>query len=436
MKELLKDLARPFYFLTQSKRADYDHDPPTGSLAPKVDAPRHVLLVVIDALRPDAVPRVGETTLTHAIAPAPWTFPSVTSIHSGTYPHDHGAVAHTSPDDETYAMPAQVHGLDVLPEVFERAGYETFAGCAFPMPFLALRGWYRSHRVYPNAPAETVVDRYLRWRAGRERTFAYIHLGDLHAPLTPPARYRERRDVDTSIPGIENIGRHGADFDPADPACRRYREHRLRLYRAANDYVGDELERLWDSSEGRTLGVVVGDHGEAHFEHHEIDRQFTDSRPNYGVGHGGTPLDAVARVPVWVSEEDLLPVGGTASLVDLPRTLVARITDAHGFGGYDWQEGIPFDRIALCEGSRYGAERKAAYRGNMKVIRSEHDDLTLTATIGGEGEDPEACECFEIVPEADQEALLDALPDAWENWGTREETGQMVREQLEALGYR
>ena len=430
MKDLAKSLARPAYFLAKSKHADYEHSMPTETITPAPDAPRHLLLVVVDALRPDSPPRFDEMDFSDAISAGPWTFPSVTSIHTGLYPHEHGAVAHTTLDDETYAMPAQVTGFETLPETLERAGYETFAGCAFPVPFLALRGWYGSHRVYPDAPAKRVVDRYLRWRTDRERTFAYLHLGDLHAPIAPPGRYREQRQVDTSIPGLANIGTYCEDFDADDPNCKRFRDQRLRLYGAANDYVGDELERLWDAVGAETLGVLVGDHGEAQWEHPEIDRRFTDSRPNYGVGHGGTPLDMVARVPVGVSDQALLPTGGNASLVDLPRTIAARVTDSHDFGGYDWLDGIPADRIALCEGARYGAERKAAYQGTRKVIRSKHDDVVVTATIDGDDER------FGAIPVDTETRLLDALPDAWEEWDSHGETGRMVQEQLEALGYR
>ena len=430
MIDRVKNLVRPPYFLAKSKQADYEYDAPTETVATDPDAPQHILLIVVDALRPDSTPRFDGLNHSHAIAPSPWTFPSVTSVHTGRYPHDHGSVAHTSPDDTEYTMPARSTGLDTLPERLERAGYETFAGCAFPVPFLALRGWYRNHRVYPDAPARKVVDRYRQWRSGRERTFAYLHLADLHAPIEPSARYAERRGGDSSISGLANIGTYCADFDPDDFACRRFREQRLRLYHAANDYIGDELKRLWSAVGSDTLSVLIGDHGEAQWEHAELDRRFTDSWPNYGVGHGGTPLDAVARVPVGVSDPDLLPTDGTASLVDLPRTIAARVTDDHDFGGYDWSEGVPNDRIALCEGSRYGAERKAAYQGTEKVIRSKHDDAIVAATIDRDGEE------FGRIPRDVETHLLDALSDAWEDWGTHGDTGRVVRDQLEALGYR
>lgn len=72
---------------------------------------------------------------------------------------------------------------------------------------------------------------------------------------------------------------------------------------------------------------MFGPHGEAHWDHYDVDRQFTDSRPNYGAGHGGTPLDMVARVPIGTNDEVLLLEDGWSSLVDVPATLSEAVLD-------------------------------------------------------------------------------------------------------------
>lgn len=70
--------------------------------------PPNVVAIVVDALRadhvscspygPDCTPEIGAfseeaTVFERAIAPAPWTLPSVTSLLTGRDPHDHGATS-------------------------------------------------------------------------------------------------------------------------------------------------------------------------------------------------------------------------------------------------------------------------------------------------------------------------------------------------------
>lgn len=420
----VKRLLRPPYFYLLSKRANREHDA-REKMHTRGEFP-HVLLVCVDALRRD---RTLDLPLTfrEAIAPSTWTVPSVTSTLTGRYPHEHGAVAWTDPADETFAVPEQATGVQTLPETFERAGYETAGLFGFPMPFVATRGWFQRHRVFGRVPAERVIDTYERWRAGQSRTFAYLHLHALHSPLEPPAEYTDAYGVDLSIDGLARLARYTESFDETSETYRRYLEHKNRLYDATLAYVEDQLQALLATVSDDTLVVVFGDHGEGLWDHHETDRQFTDSRPNYGVGHGGTPLDAVSRVPVGVSH-DIAPSGGWASLIDLPATVTDAVFGTDGFGGHPWTGSIPTDRIALSEGVRYGVERKAAYRGEEKLLHSRTDDVTLTARIDDDGE--------RFEPIDDLDPLRDALPDYWENVTDGTAADRVVADQLEALGYR
>ncbi|UPV76301.1 sulfatase-like hydrolase/transferase (plasmid) [Halorussus limi] len=441
--ETVQASAEPLYYWYQSKRADQRHVPPTRTARRREDAPDHVLTVVVDALRPDHVPSVGMPFDT-AIAPSTWTFPSVTSMHTGVYPSEHGASAHTRPDAEEYAMPRQVDDRPTLPAEMEAAGYDTYGGFAFVVPFTALRGWYQTHRLYGNDLAENLFSDYVSWRGGRDRTFGYLHLGDLHQPIRIPDEYLEARDVDTRVfDEVEMC----VEFDGCE-SCRRIQRERFAEYRAALDYVEDQLDRLLSVVGDDTLVVVVGDHGEGQGEHYERANRITDSRPNGGsgyrgnVGHGGTPFDVVARVPVGVSDPEdsnadtLLPEGGWPSLVDLAPTILeetvgdSRLTDEAT--GRPWQSEIPADRTAVCEAARFGVERKAAYRGDSKVIRSEADDVTYTARV----EQSEPGEEFRTIPVREREELLASLPDNWEDFDVTRSVSPAVERRLEKLGYR
>ncbi|GAA0546193.1 hypothetical protein ABNG02_16435 [Halorubrum ejinorense] len=95
------------------------------------------------------------------------------------------------------------------------------------------------------------------------------------------------------------------------------------------------------------------------------------------------------------------------------------------------KQAILNDREVLCEATGYGTERKAVYRGNNKIIRSETDDVTLDATVyEGSGEQ------FDTLSSETIQDLLNCLPDHWDDVDLITETSTMVEGQLKALGYK
>ncbi|WP_058995595.1 sulfatase-like hydrolase/transferase [Haloarcula sp. CBA1127] len=428
--EGLMKVASPFYNKFRELRANIQHRPPRVNVNRRSDAPDHVLIIIVDALRPDQVPDIDGFSTSEVITPGTWTYPAVTSIHSGEYPHEHGAVVHTNSEDETFATPEQAQPEHTIPEIAEAAGYDTYGGFAFVQPFLATETWYQTHRVFQDSKASTVLEDYRKWRTGRELTFGYVHLSDLHIPVNPPDEYIEKFNVNTDIYDLDGFGGYMDNYDPDDSEAVHFRKHRLRLSSAAFDYVTDCIQSLCDEIMSDTLITVTGDHGEALYEHPEVDRKFTDSRPNYGVGHGGTPFDKVARVPVAVSDDRICPIGGVGSHVDLAPTLANEIIGDNPFTKCEWQDEIPNDRIAICEASRYGAERKAAYMEMNKIICSKKDDVTLTGVVEHDGEN------FKPIPEEKREALVESLPDFWDISDSPVAENRLIEDQLKALGYK
>ena len=429
-----KERVRDHYFALRGYAADARHRfrSSPSQLTATPDAPDHILLVVIDCLRPDYIPDLP-LEFTTAIAPSTWTFPSVTSIHTGQYPHEHGTVVHATEGDSTFAIPKQAEGQPVLPEVLEGAGYDTASVAGFVMPYLAYRGWYQRHRVFGHEPVEPVGAAYRDWRRGRSQTFAYLHLSDLHRPLMPPERLLDEYDVDRELAATEAP----EPFDSDDPECRRFRENELRRYRATLAHVEETLTPLLEDVLEDTLVVVTADHGEAMWEHPDVARQFSNPLSEDGFEHGGTPFDMVARVPVGVSNPgggSGLPEGGWPTLCDLPRTIVDDVTseDMNPFGKHAWQEPIPDDRAVLCEGVRYGHERKAVYGDGVKIIRSIEDDVILTAKVNRDS----IGEAFDELDNSSIKHLLVAFPEKWGRSGQMNRPNKFVTEQLEALGYK
>lgn len=404
-------------------------------------SPRHVLCIVVDALRADVLdgdltPFLDALDGSVAVAPAPWTFPSVSSILTGRHPHNHGAMRQTDdPDNATEAeltLPPKLSAdTQTLPDFLAGAGYETYGGFAFQMPFLAASGRFRTHRLYADADVTDVLGDYLDWLDGRRDrpTFAYLHLSDLHEPVTPPDPYWDDHDVDRNIPNITT-------WDYTDgienEAAERYRDHRRRLYRAGVDYVDDSLAAFLDDLTGRLetdpTVVITSDHGEALWEHADFDAtHFYDSRPAYDVGHGGTPYESVACVPLVGHNVDV--TGENPSLVDVAPTILHQvgIEPPATMDGHPLTEEVPADRIRLVEAARYGYERKAAYRGGWKLVVSRGDDEMVGFSL------PE--ETPSALPDDVRADLQAALPP-WPDGETERTVDGAVQRRLEAIGYK
>ena len=429
-------LAVPYDYYQTSKadRQFAKNEVPTSRRSES--APDHIVCVVVDALRADHVdseltPYLSDLTGTTAVSPGTWTFPAVSSLLSGLYPHEHGAMRQTDNLDNTEGIrlpPRMDEDQLTITEALAGAGYDTYGGFGHDTPFVALSGRFQTHELYHTitAGADEILDDYLEWVEGRDRTFAFLHLADPHAPVNPPSEYKHKHDVDDAIPGLENW-RYQTDID-CDGDCQTYRENRRRLYRSSVDYVDDALERFntrLSESLDDPLLVVTSDHGEAHWEHLEFDIE------HFGgsgcVDHGGAPYEEVARVPLLTNAD--WPLDGLTSLVDLPATFA----DVTGIkfvetSGRSLCERHESDRFALIEGSLSGHEKKAVYYQNFKLLASKGHGIEVGYTL------PE--ETITDLPADIYESLIGQLP-AWPAENDSEtEVSSVVESRLEELGYK
>lgn len=425
-------LSIPYDYL-QTSRADRTfRSKDLPALTPAPDAPRHMVLVVVDALRGDAVDRDVATMLasmdgtTEAVAPSPWTFPSVTSILTGQYPHEHGTVRAAEDGDGLTLPPRLDPATETLTEVLAGAGYRTYGGFGHDTPFVALSGRFDDHSLFHNvtASAEEVLDAYLSWRGtvDADRTFGYVHLADPHQPLDPPREYRERHGVDDTIEGLATW--RFTDPDDVGRDVDRYREHRRALYRATVDYVDDRLSAFRRRLPAGTVLLVTADHGEAHWEHVAFDAERFDGTG--AVDHGGTPYEPVARVPLLVSGLDLA-TEGYVSLVDLAPTILDSIShpEALPATGRSLFEPVPSDRIPVIEGTMSGTEKKAVYRDRWKLIAAPDAEAWFELPAEREAAPPD-----------DVEAALRAALPAWDGATGVTEVSGLVEQRLQDLGYR
>lgn len=427
--------------LFHQKRADFEYSkrdlPGHGVQTAGND---HVVLIVVDALRYDVInsddtPGLTEFGKATAVAPSPWTYPSVSSILTGLYPNEHGAIRQNDdPDnvgtDEIYLPPKAT--AYTLPEHFASAGYNTYGAFGFLMPFLAAGGRFETHKVYNDADAERILTDYEAWLDSNvtDSTFSYIHLADPHEPTDPPSKYWQEYQVDDDLAGIRSWGSY-ADTWKGD-AAQQFQENKRRLYRASVKYVDSQisqlLDRLDDKLHSDPTVIVTSDHGEALWEHPELDSaNFYDSRPAYSVGHGGTPYESISKVPILYKNVEF--ASETCTTIDILPTLLSdkSIDVPDGITGHSHSEPLPAQRTLLTEGSRYGYEKKAVYNSEYKLIHSKGDDTTLGFEIPGE--------TTVQLPDDVESELMRRLPP-WPGGDEVRAVSSQVQSQLRDLGYK
>jgi arylsulfatase A-like enzyme len=257
----------------------------------------NILLIVWDTVRhdrcvPATTPRLQARApelarFERALAPSPWTVPSVASQFTGLYPTEHGAVRTTS------ALPPDA---PLLAELLAAAGFRTAGFSQNPLVGPAggfARGCERflTHDVLcgPFAASRNPVAR-LRARAARARTvptrrtvdavlewidtgdgrpfFAFLDLMDAHWPLRPPRAFRPA-GAPRRTPDGETLLSYTAIAErvPAERVAAW-----RRLYDAAIAHLDAETGRLLDGLAARarlddTLVIIVSDHGECYGEH-------------------------------------------------------------------------------------------------------------------------------------------------------------------------
>lgn len=324
-----------------------------GGAAPDAPPGRrpHVVLVVIDTLRADALgfqgsphasPHLdrlaGESIVfTQAIAPSTWTLPSMASLVTSLYPSEHGLLGGGDGDDRLPEVLGEEHVT--LAEVFQGGGYSTLG--VVNQVFLSWKygfgqgfDQYAAVRGFDGLRINRRLERELAALGAARATedavdaplFLYVHYLDPHWP------YRHRMDEDrAALPASLQAADHDlglpreADQVSAwvakqDPELRRRAVDTLaaryalevRWIDAAIAGLIDLLQQrgLWDDA----IFVVTSDHGEGFWEHERLL-------------HGHSPHEEQIRIPLLVRTPPALgfPAGTRAapvSLIDLMPTLL------------------------------------------------------------------------------------------------------------------
>ncbi len=282
-------------------------EPPTLNVP---EAPRVVVLYVMDALRADYLGHLGGP---EGVSP---TIDRLAS-EGATFTDHSSAAPNTKPSVKQLFIgkPFLLRGHDSLPRsgpqtlagAFTEGGYRTFSLSASPWVGRAFgtdRGFdvnsaraqfrtERNRRVGYNNSAErvhaTALEAFDALEEG-ERGFFYLHTMHPHNPYLPPEPYLSQftggidSTIDGRTPTLMSLKAGTTEATAAD-------QERLRgLYAGGLAYNDAQLTTLLDELErrfepGEVLLILTSDHGEELFDHG-------------GVLHGYTLYDEQLRIPL------------------------------------------------------------------------------------------------------------------------------------------
>ena len=287
----------------------------------------NVLVYVSDALRADHVGcygarfvntrtldelAAGGLRFDDAIAAAPWTAPSMTSMVTGLYPHRHGYLSWQD-------------GLDpALPSVFDRfveGGYDV-ATFVFDQTYL--------FRGFPNANVRGETDtldgvvEFLR--ATRDRPFfAFVHSWATHMPRG--LRHAEKKQWrEAKVAFLAKL--QGGTASGLETCRGEYREGVEHASEVLVASLLEELDKL--ALRESTAILFLSDHGESWGE------RFADKSEVKGIYHlhGATLYDEILQVPLLLVAPGHTEPGvitSQVSTVDVAPTLL----ELAGLSGLD-----------------------------------------------------------------------------------------------------
>jgi len=359
----------------------------------------NVIIVVVDSLRYRNLSFTGyNRSTTHfldsfkakyrALSASPYTYSSVPSILTGTYPYSHGAIIRGKVKHFKYLDLKPLRSdVPTLLEILRASGYRVLSYTAIDLAYMP----FGDRLPFKMAPPRARI--VLGWalsdiKKARKPFVAYIHLGDLHVPpLRPPRKFRDFFG-EPGFPMVRSWSytrpeeQRGEEFE-------RYRESVLLLYDNTLRYVDSSIEWFMSRLEAAgimdsTILVVTSDHGEEMWEHAGIEAaHFYDPRGFYGVGHGHNLFNEIIEVPVLIEGPPIPKVEETGldklrSTVDIMPTIADLLEMEHSAiidGESMLQDKTGGNRPIISESVSYGYEKKALVIDGFKLLVSENDGV-------------------------------------------------------------
>lgn len=330
---------------------------------------------------------------------APWTIPAVASTLTGLYPvqHNAGLFQHQPANLDTDLPSALNESARTLADMLNEQQFRTGAFSAHPWinaGFGLAQGFKQLHA---RKGWKKVTTRFYEWldepiqqqpEKQPQRFFAYLHFMEAH-----DWHLKERALGKERLANIEPALRSLLLEDANSAACAD-ENHKIclsnQVYNLAVRELRVAIANILQELENRdllknTVVIVYSDHGEEFWEHKTENRQHTDPRGFYGIGHGQSLYQELLHVPllVWHPGEKGAVINELVSLIDIvPSALTWLEIDQSGESlpgvslplGTDHMDEDSDPRTIYASGIAYGPEGIATQEGHLKSIMRYPDE--------------------------------------------------------------
>lgn len=443
--------------------------------------PTSVLMVVLDAVRADALATFGATRPTspqldllaetgvvfeQAYMSSTWSWPGHASLFTGLPPWEHGAHGRREADNNSGQQPISALRDDVstLAERFGTRGYHTvlFSENAWLDPGLGLsRGFETVDLSKKGCPAN--MERFGQEISGvgDQPVFAFVNFMQAHAPYyVSPAPWLDgeaERFRSAPMPSLENFIRAEPpaiemyasrdDTTSLQTAVlsgeRSLSEPEVALLRRvyegqvlAADFCLSKAISAWIAHRPDGIVVVTSDHGESFGEHGMIE-------------HAHVPFLPVLHVPLVVVQPGIQAQGIRVTSPVSTDAVAGTILDLAGVTGHGLTSLVPMfhggtapstlaasywpDPTAARLGPRFSSVSRYLQKDGWAAVWSDHEQHLFNTHVDPSQQVDVASEHKPILAAliAEGEALMvEEKPTA-----AVKIVDQAVLEQLKALGY-
>ena len=390
------------------------------------ESTKNLLLICIDTVRADVFYKLGEgrkdalsawqdsaLIFEQAVAPGPWTVPSIASVLTGLWVEDHGAgklpglVVSMFKD-----IPAGLNkGVPLFAESAQKAGFRTTVVSASgwtlgPGTTLGYMSGFEESFPFETPPEDTdwkplvaKLTELLKQQAKNSSNLYFLHLMDAHNknwPVVNNVLLRQMSPEEALEPYQDALSAqqraHYLEIAPPG-TCEEEHSNYCKLYllyvsgvSAIRDAIAASLEAL--QKEGLlddTVVIVFSDHGEEFGLHAEDRQPVADGSLPY-FGHGESLYQELIHVPlmIWHPEYEGMEIKQFVSLVDIAPTAARWLNfdflpdqwTGRYLDDYLHPAAENINRVIYASGISKGEIRVSAQQGSRKSIWNLAADQT------------------------------------------------------------
>ena len=341
----------------------------------------NILLIVPDSLRADHLGCYGYNKNTSpnidkfaekslffekAMSNSPWTKPSIGSILTSLYPHEHKAVRWTDNLNPKCLT---------LAEMLRNKNYSTMAVQTNPY-ITKKRNFQQGFQHYKDivlADGEKVTNQFISWlnKNKRKPFFAYLHYMDIHYPYIVPKEFCQQHPLESYSELDLN------ELKPIDirilseiGMAQNDKQFIIDLYDRSIKYFDHNFKRIIDALnkanlQKKTVVILISDHGEEFWDHKSFGHGHTLYRE---LHHVPLIINSIyfpaQRIKVQIQLLDLFPT--LIKTVGIKQKINSRGTDLSPLIHNQRQ----LQEVIMLEGILNGPEKKAVLKGKWKLIEN------------------------------------------------------------------